>query len=266
MAGDGDGTQFTLLGTDSTLDEHALAAHYAYPDALRSCWVRANMISSLDGGATSDDGRSGALGAAGDRAVFATLRELADVIVVGAGTVRVENYSGVHFDASRRATRQLRGQTEVPPVAVLTRTGRQERRSRLFTHTEIPPLVLTSTEALADTREQLGDLAEVFDASGDRADSVDLPTALSLLARRGLLRVLTEGGPAILGAFVAVGLLDELCLTVAPVLVGGQSPRIATGPGQASTAMQPRTVLTDSEGYLYLRYGRAAEAQPPGMR
>lgn len=260
MAGGGDGTQFTLLGAGAPVDQDGLAAHYAYPAAPRSCWVRANMITSVDGGATSA-GRSGGLGAAGDRALFMMLRELADVILVGAGTVRIENYSGVQLDAAQRAARQHRGQSEIPPIAVLTRTGRLDRTARLFGRTGVAPLILTCADAVSDTRARLGDVAEVLDASAERTDSVHLPTALDLLARRGLVRVLTEGGPAILGALIAENLLDELCVTVAPVLVGGPSPRIATGPGEVTTAMLPSTPLTDTDGFLYLRYLRVDNPQ-----
>jgi riboflavin biosynthesis pyrimidine reductase len=69
--------------------------------------------------------------------------------------------------------------------------------------------------------------------------------------------VLTEGGPAILGLFTAADLLDELCVTVAPVLVGGQAQRIVTGSGQVRTPLHRSHVLTDDDGYLYCRYVRS---------
>ena len=103
MSAEGDGTQFAMLGRIDEVDPSGLTERYAYPDELRSCWVRGNMIASVDGGATSD-GKSGDLGGDGDRAVFAALREVADVIVVGASTARVENYSA-SSSASRNAWR-----------------------------------------------------------------------------------------------------------------------------------------------------------------
>ncbi len=255
MSGDGDGTQFTLLGETGEVSQHGLTQRYAYPDDMRSCWVRGNMITSIDGGATTA-GKSGFLGAAGDRAVFAALRELADVIVVGATTARVENYSGVQLGAAERLARQRRGQAEVPPIAVLTRSGLLDRDSKLFHRTEVAPLVLTSSGAVADTRRRLGTLAEVVDASGPEPDSVDLRSALALLTERGLVRVLTEGGPGILGLFTQQDLLDELCVTVSPVLVGGDAGRIVTGTGEVRSGMELRHALTDGAGYLYLRYTR----------
>lgn len=255
MSAEGDGTQFTVLGRIDDVDAGLLTQHYTYPEDLRSCWVRGNMIASIDGGATSA-GKSGALGGAGDRAVFGVLREVADVIVVGASTTRVENYSGVQLGPAQRQARRRRGQTEVPPIAVLTRSGFLERDASLFHRTDAPPLILTSADAVAGARERLGGLAEVLDASGEHPDSVDLRTALGLLAERGLLRVLTEGGPGVLGMFTEHDLLDELCLTVAPVLVGGKAGRIVTGPAEVHTAMRLHHALTDDDGYLYLRYTR----------
>jgi len=264
MSAEGDATQFTVLGRIDGVDPSGLTERYAYPepdpDSPRSCWVRGNMIASVDGGATSA-GKSGDLGGDGDRALFLALRELADVIVVGASTARVENYSGVQFSAAQRLARQRRGQAEVPPIAVLTRSGRVQRDAKLFHSTEVAPLILTSADAADDTKRRLGGLAEVLAASGADTDSVDLRTALDLLAGRGLLRVLTEGGPGVLGMFTEQDVLDELCLTVAPVLVGGEAGRIVTGPAEVHTTMRLRHALTDDDGYLYLRYTRRGPAR-----
>ena len=92
MPDDAAGVRYTVLDSADSVDESRLSDFYAYPDDLKSCWVRANMIASLDGGATAD-GKSGTLAGPGDRAVFTHMRQLADVILVGAGTVRTENYS-----------------------------------------------------------------------------------------------------------------------------------------------------------------------------
>jgi riboflavin biosynthesis pyrimidine reductase len=96
-----------------------LTGFYTYPDDLQSCWVRANMIASLDGGAT-ENGKAGGLAGPGDRALFALIRHAADVILVGAATVRIEHYSGVQLSGAERQARQRRGQAEVPPIAVVT--------------------------------------------------------------------------------------------------------------------------------------------------
>lgn len=250
-------TQLTVLGPVERTDDDRLRNFYAYPDALQTCWVRANMIASLDGGAAAD-GKAGGLAGAGDRALFALMRHAADVILVGATTVRVENYSGAQLPVAERQARQARGQAEVPPIAVVTRSGDLDPDARLFTRTEVPPLILTCSRSVEDTRRRLGAVAEVIDASGPDPDSVHAATVLNLFAERHLPRVLTEGGPSFLGELIADGLLDELCLTVAPILVGGRAPRIATAADQVHTAMRRTHLLTDDDGYLYTRYVRGA--------
>ncbi|MGV0834672.1 pyrimidine reductase family protein [Mycolicibacterium thermoresistibile] len=251
------GTQLTALGPVgealSVADEDRLTAFYTYPDDLRRCWVRANMIASLDGGATAD-GKTGAMGGPGDRALFALLRASADVILVGAATVRIENYSGAQLTVAQRQARQRDGQAEVPPIAVVTRSGDLDPDARLFTRTEVPPLIVTCATNAAAVRRRLGTAAEVLDGSGADPDSVDPAVMLRQLADRQLLRVLTEGGPAVLSQLLEHELLDELCLTVAPILLGGTAPRIVSGTEQVHLRMRRTHVLTDDDGYLYTRY------------
>jgi riboflavin biosynthesis pyrimidine reductase len=156
-----------------------------------------------------------------------------------------------------RQARQRRGQAEVPPIAVVTRSGDLDPSALLFTRTEVPPLILTSTRTVEDTRCRLGSVAEVIDASGADPNSADPAVVLKTLAERGLFRVLSEGGPLLLGSLIEQGLMDELCLSVAPILVGGAAKRIVTGLGNVHTRMRRTHMLTDDDGYLYTRYVRA---------
>ncbi|HET9877365.1 MAG TPA: pyrimidine reductase family protein [Mycobacterium sp.] len=251
----GDPTLRLLDSTREILDDE-LSQLYAYPDR-QTTWVRANFISSIDGAATLA-GRSGGLAGPGDQALFGVLRTLADIIVVGAGTVRIENYAGAHLNVAQRQRRQDRGQSEVPRLAIVTRSGHLDRDMPVFTRTEVPPLVLTCAAAAGETRDRLTGLAEVIDCSDRDPDRVDEATALAALGARGQHRVLTEGGPTLLNSFIEHRLLDELCLTVAPCVVGGGAPRIATGTGQVQTAMRCAHLLTDDAGYLYARYVKGA--------
>ena len=244
--------RLTQLGSTGELDDGELPRLYAYPDRDRTC-VRANFITSLDGGATAD-GKTAGLAGPGDRLVFNLLRELADVIVVGAGTVRIEGYSGAHVGAAQRQRRQARGQGEVPQLAIVSKSGRLDRDLAVFTHTEVPPLVLTCAAATDETRRRLGDLCEVVDCSGSDPGAVDETALLAILGARGMRRILTEGGPTLLGSLIESDLLDELCLTIAPYVVGGLARRIATGPGQLLIGMRCAHILTDDAGYLYARY------------
>lgn len=245
----------SLLGSVRELDDGELPRMYGYPEH-DATWVRANFITSVDGGATSG-GSSGAMGGPGDRFVFNLLRELADVIVVGAGTVRIEGYSGAQLSVAQRQHRQARGQTEVPPLAIVTKSGHLNRDMAVFTRTEVPPLVLTCAAAAAQTRRLLSGVCEVIDCSGGDPEKVDEAALLATLGARGLRRILTEGGPMLLGSLIERDMLDELCLTIAPYIVGGQARRIAAGPGQLLTGMRCAHVLTDDAGYLYTRYVRA---------
>jgi riboflavin biosynthesis pyrimidine reductase len=258
MADTAAGVQFTALGPDGPPIDSAdgrLSEFYSYPDDVQTCWVRGNMIASLDGGATAD-GKAGGLAGSGDRSLFSLMRYAADVVLVGAETVRVENYSGAQVPVADRSARQRRGQAEVPPIAVVTRTGNLDPEARFFTHTEVPPLILTSADSVDATRRRLGAAAEVLNASGPDSGEADPATLLKVLADRGLFRVLTEGGPRVLSLLIENGLLDELCLTIAPIIVGGLARRIATGPVDVHTAMRPAHLLSDDQGYLYTRYVR----------
>ena len=250
------GTPLTLLGSQRELGGGELPQLYGYPENHDGPWLRANFITSVDGGATAE-GTSGVMAGPGDMFVFNLLRELADVILVGAGTVRIEGYSGAHVSVAQRQQRQARKQTEVPQLAIVTKAGSLDRDLGVFTKTEVPPLVLTCTAAADETRRQLAGLAEVVDCSGDDPGKVDEAALLASLSSRGLTRILTEGGPMLLGSFVEREMLDELCLTIAPFVVGGLARRIATGPGQLLTRMRCAHVLTDDAGYLYTRYVKA---------
>lgn len=248
-------TPLSLLGSVRALGDAELPRLYGYPDG-DGTWVRANFIASVDGGATSG-GSSGTMGGPGDRFVFNLLRELADVIVVGAGTVRVEGYSGAQLSVAQRQQRQARGQSEVPQLAIVTKSGRLDRDMGVFTRTEVPPLVLTCAAAAAPARRLLTDLCEVIDCSGDNPAEVDEAVMLAALAARGMRRILTEGGPMLLDSLIQRDMLDELCLTIAPYIVGGLARRIATGPSQLLTQMRRAHVLSDDAGYLYTRYVKA---------
>jgi riboflavin biosynthesis pyrimidine reductase len=181
---------------------------------------------------------------------------MADVIVVGAGTAREENYGGARMSVAQRHARQGRGQSEVPPIELVTRSGVIEHDLAVLTDSQVRPLVLTTTAAAAGLAARLGAAAEVIDCSGANPGEVDLGVLVDRLAQRGLPRVLTEGGPSLLGSFLGADLIDEFCLTTAPLLVGGTAVRIATGSSEVLTAMRCAHVLTDAGGYLYTRYVR----------
>jgi len=234
----------------------ALGAVYAYPD--RRC-VRGNMIASVDG-AIAIDGRSGGLSGVADRLVFWVLRSLADVILVGAGTARQEQYGQVRLGD---IWSQLRaGRPSAPPVAVVTRNMNLPLEGRLFgdgSGAERPARTIVLTTRLVP-EHRLRAAARVADVivAGDR--EVSAAAAIDALAQRGYRSILAEGGPGLLGELSAAGLLDELCLTVSPVLEGGRSPaRVLTAPAGAHPrpAELRLAALLEDDGFLFARYLRA---------
>lgn len=222
--------------------EPDLESIYAYPEDLARPWVQVNFVSSADG-AVEIDATSAGLSHAADREVFLLGRDLCDVVLVGAGTARAENYRGVRTGAKHVERRRRLGLQDVPPIAVLTKTADLDPASRLFTDTHVPPIIITT--ATADTT---GLDAEVIRVG-------DLSEALEKLADRGLCRIDCEGGPGLFADLIAEDLVDQLCLTVAPLLTGGGAGRIAAGPPSPPRRMELASILTD-EGYTFLRYRR----------
>ncbi len=227
-----------------------LAALYAYPPGP---WLRANMVASADG-AASLGGVSAGLSSGADRQVFGLLRALADVIVVGAATVTAERYGPAR--RSRLWSHLRDGRPATPAIAVVSARLDLDPASRLFT--EAPPdartIVITTAAAPRDLRAGLARHADVITA-GEAV--VDLNAAVRALADRGYLRVLTEGGPHLLGQLAAAGLLDELCLTIGPLLAGPGAHRIVSGdPFPAGPLPLTLAAVLEDGGFLLCRYTR----------
>ena len=213
-----------------TPDDDEIRRLYAYPPSDRP-WVRTNFVATIDGAAYAEDGRSGSLGGDIDTRVFHVLRSLADVIVVGAGTARTEGYG----PGDR-------------PIAIVSRS--LDVPERLVVPGQV---VITTTDAPADRLEELGGTVDVIAAGEGR---IDWTIVLDELSRRGWNHVLCEGGPTLHGELVGLDLVDEVCLTIAPVMASGDAPRIAHGTGGTG---RPMTLghAVDVEGILLTRWVRA---------
>jgi riboflavin biosynthesis pyrimidine reductase len=235
------------------LDLPGLASAYAYP---RERWLRVNFVSSADGAAYID-GVSGGLSAPGDKQVFGILRVLADVVLVGAGTARVEEYKAAR---ARPSLAQLRaGRPAAAPIALVTRTLGLNLASPLFTETAPGARTIVITCAASDDglRAETAKVADVI-VAGDEA--VDLPAARAALEDRGLPRVLCEGGPHLFGDLTAAGLVDELCLSLSPALAGPGAARIIDGTQlDAARPLALTQVLAADDGFLFCRYAAAEE-------
>jgi riboflavin biosynthesis pyrimidine reductase len=230
----------------AVLDQDDLAEHYAYPPQGA---VRANMVGSIDG-AVAVVGRSSGLSGEADRTVFRVLRALADVVLVGAGTARSEDYGPAVTHPGLEHLRK--GRPAAPRIAVVTNTAALDPAARLFADQSSRPLVITCESAPGDRVAALGRVADVVQAGEDQ---VDVTRALAHLAGLGWSRVLAEGGPTLLGAVLLKDALDELALTVAPLVVGSDAGRIVDSP-----PIDPRRFrlhgLLEADDFLFARYTR----------
>jgi len=216
-------------------------------------WVIVDMVSSVDG-ATALAGRSGGLGGPGDKAVFRALRAVPDVILVGAATARVERYGPVRLDDEVRARREARGQAPLPRLALVSGRLDLDPDAVMFTEASEPPLVFTTDGAAA---EQVGRFEGRAELVALGPTSVDLTKALAELHRRGARVVLAEGGPRLNGQLVAAGVVDEWCQSVAPMLVAGDSARVAHGADPAAPVRLVLHRLLEQDGDLFATYRRA---------
>jgi riboflavin biosynthesis pyrimidine reductase len=245
-----------------------LGAVYAYPDGL---WVRANMVASVDG-AIAVDGKSGGLSGAADRLLFWVLRSLADVVLVGAGTARAENYGTV--DPADLWPQLRPGQTTVPPIAVISGHLDLDFSGRLFAAVDAAQgapdaphsgqrrtIVLTTRAAPGDRLKEANSVADVITA-GER--QVTAAAAIDALAAQGYRKILVEGGPGLLGQLIAAGRLDEVCLTISPALEGGHSAgRVTRAAADADAGADGLAWLTlasliEDDSFLLSRYVRSA--------
>ncbi len=199
-------------------------------------WVMANMVSSLDG-AGNFEGKSGPLSSPKDREIFHFLRSLADIVLIGAATVKVENYG---------PTKNANG----PAIAVVSNQLSFDWNSPLFTENSVRPFIITCEKADPALRTKASQFAEVL-VTGDQ--HVDLSSALKELALRDKKVVLCEGGPTLLGQLVEENLLDELCLTLSPILVGDQGHSIIKSKSFEPRSAQPVMIMED-QGSLFMRY------------
>lgn len=244
--------------TDGTpgpeLDLFGIADAYEYP---RDHWLRVNFVASADGAAYID-GRSGGLSSADDKRVFGVLRVLADVVLAGAGTARVEDYKPARRRDSLAALRA--GRPATPPIALVTRTLGLNLASPLFADApdDARTIVITCDASSQELRAQTAKVADVI-VTGD--ETVDLPAAVAALAERGLTRVLCEGGPQLYGDLSAAGLVDELCLSLSPTLAGPGAGRIISGEHADARPLTLRQVIAADDGFLFCRYFAQGEDQ-----
>lgn len=239
------------------LDDADLAALYA-PDDPAVPALRVNFVASVDGAVTVD-GHSEGLSSPADKRVFGLLRMFCDALIVGAGTLRNEGYGPLRLDERRRAWRRAHGLAECPPLVVVSARLDLDPANPALAEAPVRPVVLTHANAPAAARAALGAVADVL-ALGDAV--VDLPAALAALRARGLRQLLCEGGPVLFGSLAAADLVDEVCLSISPLVAGPGASRIIAGPpelpgGARRYALRHALAADD---LLLLRYVRSSNS------
>lgn len=198
-----------------------------------SAYVRLNMITSITGAAAGSDGTSETLTSRVDRAILGVIRAAADVVVVGAASVRVEGY------IVPRAAR----------IAVVTTSG--DLSGHQLDGDAGSVLLVCPAHRVEQVRERAAlPGAEIVPVPG--TDDLEPAGILSALEQRGLPRIVCEGGPMLAGRFATAGVIDEYCITVAPALEPAPHPFLRL-PSGSRPATEPVGMLVDEAAFSYLR-------------
>lgn len=231
--------------------DEELLEHYAIHDRTAQR-VRANFIASLDGAATHD-GRTRGLNNADDKKVFDILRMVCDVVLVGAGTLRTEGYGDLRVEDPAVVWRVKHGLPAQPTLAVVSGQLDLSPEMAAFALAPTRPIIFTHKRSALEKRQ---DLSRVADVTVCGNETLDPRTMLAALAQRGLRQVLCEGGPHLFGTLIEADCVDELCLTLSPVLENGSAGRITAGAVQTSRGMRLGHVIPAGD-MLMLRYERS---------
>ncbi|WP_435300196.1 dihydrofolate reductase family protein [Timonella sp. A28] len=203
-------------------NESVLAGLYAYPGAGR--WVRANMISTIDGAVAGDDGKSGSINGPADFRVFEVLRALCDVVVVAGGTARAEGYRALRAPSRLHGLRASLGLTEHPTLVVVSGSG-TGLDEVIAPREGVPaPFLITSARGAAAATVDTDRVIVVPDHDG-ALSATDVMGAVEGLNFR---RILCEGGPQLLASLLDAGVVDEVCVTTAGAVFPGPAGRMSS--------------------------------------
>lgn len=211
------------------------------------------MVMTLDGATVGPDGLSGSISGAADKRVFMEARRLADVVLVGAGTIRAERYTPMRAKPEWQEERKALGLAPAPQIVVVSGRLDLPWEEPMFTESALPVVVATTTSVDTDRLAQAQLHAEVVQL-GD--ESVDVPALVQLLHERGQTRINCEGGEALLDVMVRNDLVDEMDLTISPVLAGSGYLR---DPEREIHSPYPRFSLAHQfvdEGFVFCRFVR----------
>ena len=231
------------------------ATLYPWP---KDAWLRTMMVMTLDGATTGPDGLSGTISGAADKRVFMETRRLSDAVLVGAGTIRAERYRPMLAKPEWQEARRAAGLAAAPQVVVVSGRLDLPWDEPMFTESALPVIVATTETADEAAIEQARQYAEVV-AFG--ADTLDVNALVQWMHGRGLQRIVCEGGEALLDTLVRADLVDEMDLTISPLLAGGgflNEP--ATDARNPATGRYPQFALAHEfvdEGFVFCRFLRS---------
>jgi riboflavin biosynthesis pyrimidine reductase len=244
-------TPYSSVHDVDALGDDALRDLLAYRAGGSRPWLRANFIASIDGAVTFD-GSGRKLGTPTDRRVFTRLREVADVVLVGATTAAAKPYADMSLSSDAHAWRLSHGLAAGLPIAVVSGSGAIPQQ--LLENSSVPPVLLVSTEAGPRLRRALdGSGARIVELAGVPISPAAIRQALAAV---GLNRVLVEGGPTLFSQFVSQDAIDELCLTTSPRMVAGPARRIAASDRHAEVCMERRRVFLGGDGTVIVQWVR----------
>jgi len=227
-----------------------LASLYPWPDGP---WTRTMMVMTLDGATVGLDGLSGSISGAADKRVFMETRRLSDVVLVGAGTIRAERYTPMRAKAEWQEEREALGLAPAPQIVVVSGRLDLPWEEPMFSESALPVVVATTSTVETDRLARARQHAEVVQLG---ADSVDMHALVQLLYERGQTRINCEGGEALLDVMVRGDLVDEMDLTISPVLAGSGYLR---DPKREISSPHPRFSLAHQfvdEGFVFCRFVR----------
>lgn len=237
-----------LPASIANISDEELLEHYG---SDQRPFVRFNFVSSIDGSAQVD-GLSSALGSEGDQRIFALLRRLADVIVVGAGTVRAEGYEGSLVSEQDCRWRTAHGLSAHPALALISAGLHLEPGSQIFMQSPVPVIVFTAVELTDKIRESYGSNVELVQVP-KRDGGCDPTQIIAHLSQRDLGFIHCEGGPRIFGQFAAASAVDSVCVSNSPVVVAGEGQRISTH-GQETMQRFNLNSLFEEDNMLFCDY------------
>jgi riboflavin biosynthesis pyrimidine reductase len=244
------GMSHSISHEAETLTDDALRELFAYPLGLDHPLLRANFIASIDGAVTLD-GAGRKLGTPTDRRVFTRLREVADVVLVGATTAKAKPYIDIQLGTEAKSWRASHGLPTELQVAVVS--SRAVISPQLLNN-PIPPIVFVSASADGSARRALEASGAIVRQMPQR--QIASASIRNGLKELGLNRVLVEGGPTFFSQLVADNAIDELCLTTSPMVVAGPARRLATAADHVEIHMERKTVLLGGDGTVIVRWVR----------